>query len=90
MRPYTPSCNPESALQELLGEPAGERAGEALRRRAAAMAEMAAALARLLEFATARVPGAFLGGGAAAGVNLLRLAETVAFVVMQARGLSRA
>ena len=53
--------------------------------RAAGMAELAAALAQLLLFAAARLPGAFLGAGAGAGVNLARLAETAAFVVMQAR-----
>lgn len=52
------------------------------------MAELAAALAQLLHFFAARLPAAFLGAGCAAGVNLARLAETAAFVVMQARRLS--
>jgi len=56
---------------------------EALQRRCAVMAELAAALARMLEFVAARLPAAFLGGGTAAGVDLARLAETAAYVVMQ-------
>jgi len=36
-----------------------------------------------LEFVAARLPAAFLGGGTAAGVDLARLAETAAYVVMQ-------
>jgi hypothetical protein len=50
------------------------------------MAELAAALARMLEFVAAALPAAFLGGGAAAGVDLARLAETAAYVVMQVAG----
>lgn len=76
--------------QELDGgeaERSTERYAGALVARAAGMAELAAALARLLPFAAARLPAAFLGAGAAAGVNLARLAETSAFVVMQARRL---
>ena len=62
-----------------------ERYTGALTRRAAGMAELAAGLARLLHFFAARLPAAFLGASAAAGVNLARLAETAAFVVMQVR-----
>ena len=74
--------------QELAGGEAQrstERSAGALAARAADMAALATALARLLLFAAARLPAAFLGAGAAAGVNLARLAETAAFVVMQAR-----
>ncbi|KAK9841055.1 hypothetical protein WJX81_008302 [Elliptochloris bilobata] len=71
-------------LDGMAGERASERYAVSLARRVAGMAELAAALARLLEFLAARLPAAFLGASTAAGVNLARLAETAAFVVMQA------
>ncbi len=64
-------------------EAAHERMSEVLARRGAVMAELAAALARILEFVALRLPALFLGADDAAGVNLSRLAETAAFVVMQ-------
>lgn len=75
------------AVEELDAAGGGEARGAAqLHRRAAATADLAAGLLRLLEWAAGAAPALFLAPAAGAPLNLVRAAEVVAFGVRQLAG----